>query len=557
MFVDIYLLENPKNSPEESWDRLCKEEDLFYFRRDPVLPSRLCEEEMKEALSLVCLLQSANDIAFWEQSEEKIWAERYQIPVFHLQYQRKKDITRSPEDTNVPNPATQKNNITSTFYHDYRTLRGAIQNLGHQLRGLMQSRYLSYGDLPSKDFEFQVSSTNVEGYHSPKGRYSGSLFCEEQPMGRGVFHLICQDKTELYCCGTWNSQKNGDFFALNGKIFQQSIETPHLLYTGDYFISSTGQLLFMDSKATCYKDGNIIYRGGIYGHTLKDFCLRGETFLEQQTFSGYYSNHGTRIYGTLKEFGDEIYHGTFHKEEKEGFGKVSLGEGKQYTGQFMENNVCGQGTMEYQGKDGKISVFGLLPKEKKGFSEISQITSSDGVKRFTTATALSFPLTGQVKIEYSHGLSYMGEFSYGRKTEGTFRKGTQQWIAHSDYGQMDEVFLRDLLLQLDEEESWWALAFRDSEVENMITYHLELCALLQDLHHGFSKKSVEFPELDQYPYESTQPWEHLKAYLQLKPSERIHLCVYALEAIVTILQTLDVSALPFPMVIHWTEEDLP
>lgn len=551
MFTDVYLIENDLSSVSELWKKICKEEDLLFFQRNPSFPSRLCEEALKEALSVVYFQGNEGDS--WEKREEFQWTKRYQVPVFSFQFTpvSKEESEDAFTETNVQ--MEKEGQIFCYSYKNNQSLALALQDLAGKVRELALLKYTHFLEGSSVSFSFQETNLASNGFQSPQGTYQGQLFLEKQPMGWGVFSLTLENQDKLFCCGIWSQQDNGDFFALQGKLFQNELDWDHLLYQGDFFLTRQGTLLFMDGKGSCYENGQLIYKGGIYGNSLTDYCLYGAHFSPEETFSGYYSTHGTRIYGSIQKNGEEIYHGTFHNKGKEGYGKEQLGAGKRYTGPYVENDFCGEGSIEYKGTEGALIVSGTLPKDKESFTKITQILGHDGHTLLSSPAPLPFPISGHVKLEYSSRMTYVGVVDGCRKTEGLFRKGNQQWsmTPNTSYDQFEEGFLFHLLRQLDEEEEWWSLAFAERPLECLVAYHLNLCAHLQELHRAFSKKSVDFPDLKDYPYENPDPFAHLEAYLKCKPSQRIHLCVYALEAIAEMLQELSQDKLPFPMVIAW------
>lgn len=556
MFTDIYVRENDLSSVSELWNELCKKEDLLFFQREATFPSRLCEEALKEALAVVYFKTSGEDS--WEEREEYHWINRYKTPLFSLEYTpvSREDVPETIQENNFL--ASQQGKTFCYTYKNNQSLRLALEDLASRVRDLALFKYSQLLEEEPFPFAFiETEHTNSSMfYQGTQGNYHGQVFLDKQPMGWGVFSLSCENQTKLLCCGIWSGQEKGDFFVLQGKIFQNILAWEQLIYEGDFFLTQQGTILFMDGNARCYEKGHLIYNGGIYGNHLTDYCLYGETFLGEETFFGYYGTHGTRIYGSLKKNGEEIYHGTFHNEGKEGYGKEQLGQGKRYTGPFVENDFCGDGTIEFTGKSGILTVSGSLPKNKDSFVKITQILAENGRTLLSSPTPLSFPVSGQVKLEYSSRMTYVGEVDGCKKIEGLFRKGNQQWVISpsTSYDQFEEGFLFHLLRQLDEEEEWWSLAFGERPFEDLVGYHLDLCEHLQELHRAFVKKSVEFPELEHYPYEDPDPFVHLEAYLKCKPSERIHLCVYALEAISDLLQKLSSKTpetLPFPMVIAW------
>lgn len=561
MFTDVYLMKNNLSSVSELWQEMCKEEDLLFFQPKENFPARLCEEALKEALAVVYFQGEEGDS--WEKSEEFLWARRYQLPVFFFAYDP--TATQNPAENKSENQVsvTQEGRNFHYSYENNQDLRLLLQDLGRRLKDLALLKYTQLLENQPLPFEFAKGESPKNQDQIPQedgqfaqfchGNYQGQLFLDKQPMGWGVFSISCENQGQLLCCGIWNCQENGDFFALQGKIFQNILSWEQLLYQGDFFLTQKGTILFMDGNASCYEKGRLIYKGGIYGNTLTDYCLYGKTFSVDETFSGYYSTNGTRIYGSLHKNGEEIYQGTFHNAEKEGYGKEQLGRGKRYTGPFVANDFCGAGAIEYQGKNGTILVWGNLPKDRESFTEITQILAQDGRALLSAPTPLAFPPKGQVKLEYPSRMTYVGRVDGCKKTDGLFRKGNQQWemSPSTSYDQFEEGFLFHLLQQLDEEESWWALAFGEFPWENLRDYHLDLCQHLQELHRAFAKKSVEFPDLQDYPYENPDPFVHLQAYLQCKPSERIHLCVYALEAISDLLQQISPEKMPFPLVIAW------
>lgn len=552
MYSDIYFGGEHPHIP--TFLQGCKKEDLSFFQRQTQYPSRLCEEELKESLAVVFWDEQLDgESCQWQESEEKNWANRYNIPIFCMIFT---PISQEDQKVDIHDGmyiVEKKEEVYYFSYQNNQSLHNAVGKMAEILRELSLEKYRNCQRVtPMEHF-----LTCVQPQDESKGTllqsaiYTGGLFCEKSPMGRGVFSLVWENNEGLLCCGIWHLCENGDFFALHGKIFKHHLEWDSLVYQGDFFVTQEGTLLFMDGNASCYREGELLYRGGIYGDSMEDYCLFGETFLSEETFSGYYSSKGQPIYGTLKQYDQPVYEGSFQNKGYKSYGEERLGKGKRYTGQFSDNNFCGQGSMEYSTLQGDLTMFGILSKEKESFLELSHILSSQGQKWLSTANPLSFPLVGEVKIEYPSGITYVGEIDICKKTEGVFRKGNHQWqvTKATDYSQFDSGFLHQLLEQLDQEEQWWTLAFSDSATENIIAYHLAMCDYLQELHHAFSTKTIDFPELSHYPYESPEPSEHLNAYFHLKPSQRIHLCVYALEAVRDILKNLSIEESPFSMAI--------